>query len=408
MMRSLFSGVSGMQSYQSKMDVVANNIANVGTTGFKAGRMSFKEAVVQTERGASRPSGAVGGTNAQQIGLGVDIGAVSTDFGQGVLERTGRATDLAIEGDGFFVIGGRGGFQYTRDGQFDFDAEGRLVSLLNGGPIKGVMADQNGNVVMTGALEDIIIPDGLQMPAEATTLVNISGNLDAGAAVGTIETLSFTVYDSIGSSHVVNMQFEKIADGQWDWSADIGGVNVGSGSATFGAQGELTGMTGSIAFAPTNGAQALAVNFDANGAQAFAGLTQFASETTVAGSAADGAVPGILDRITIDPSGIIYGAFSNGRTRALAQVALARFSNPAGLDRIGGNMYQISANSGEVQIGTSADFGAAIRSESLEASNVDLTAELTNMIVTQRAFQANARVISTSDELLQEVAALKR
>lgn len=408
MMRSLFSGVSGMQRYQAKMDVVANNIANVGTVGFKGSNMTFKEAIVQTERSASRPSGLIGGTNPQQIGLGVDVAAVTTDFSQGLLERTGRTTDLAIEGEGFFILGGLRGLQFTRDGQFDFDASGRLVSLLNGAPVKGVMADQNGNITMTGVLEDIVIPDGLQMPAEATTLVKISGNLDANAAVGAVETLSFAVYDSLGDSHVVNMRFEKMADGQWDWSADVDGVNVGNGSASFGAQGELINMTGSIAYAPANGAQPLAINFDANGAQAFAGLTQFASQTTVTAAAADGVAPGSLERLTIDATGVIYGIFDNGRTRALAQIAMARFSNPAGLERVGGSMYEISPNSGEPQIGMATELGATIRSESLESSNVDLTSELTDMIVTQRAFQANARVITTSDELLQEVAALKR
>lgn len=408
MMRSLFSSVSGMRSYQTKMDTIANNIANVGTTGYKSSRLTFQEAVVQTERSATRPSGSMGGTNSQQVGLGVGVGAVSIDFGQGALERTGRVTDLAIEGDGFFIIGSGSGLQYTRDGQFDFDATGRLVSLLNGGPVKGVMADQNGQIAMTGELEDIVIPGNLQIPAEATTRVTISGNLDAGAAIGTVETLSFTVYDSMGESHVINMRFEKVADGRWDWSADIGAVNVGGGSATFGSQGELVSMTGSIAFTPTNGAQALAIDLDASGSQAFAGLTQFASATTVAGSAADGALPGLLERITIDRTGMIYGVFSNGRSRVLAQIALARFSNPGGLERVGGNMYQISANSGEPQVGTADAFGAAIWSEALEASNVDLTEELTNMIVTQRAFQANARVITASNELLQEVASLMR
>lgn len=408
MMRSLFSGVSGMQSYQAKMDVVANNIANVGTTAYKSRRMTFREAVVQTERSASRPSQTMGGTNPQQIGFGIGVGAVSVNFSQGPLDRTGRLTDLAIEGDGFFIIGTQGSVEYTRDGQFDFDADGRLVSLLTGGPVKGVKADAQGNIVMTGMLEDIVIPDNLRIPAEATTRVRLSGNLDARADVGTEATLSFSICDHIGNTHVVNMQFTKTAAGQWNWVADVGGVNVGNGTIEFGSQGELTNMTGSISYTPPNSTQALTIDLDARGVEAFAGLTQFATPTTLLGSPADGSVPGVLERVMIDPSGIIYGAFDNGKTRALAQIAVARFSNPAGLESVGGNMYQMSTNSGEPQIGLAPNLGMTIRSEFLESSNVELTEELTQLILTQRAFQAAARVITTSDEMLQEASALKR
>ena len=412
MMRSLFAGVSGMRNHQVRMDVIGNNIANVNTLGFKASRVTFEEALSQLVRGASRPgatgSGSVGGSNPMQVGLGVNLGSIDTLFTQGNLENTGVTTDLAIQGDSLFVLSDGSRYYYTRAGNFQIDATGRLVSATNGFTVQGRLAVDG---VLTQEVGDIILPIGQSAPAQATTTVRLAGNLDAQAADGTTRETTITVYDSLGTGHELRVVFTK--DGpDWDFSvyADGNATAIGTGTLSFTADGRLDAPEmQTVSFTPSNGANQMDIElvFGTNGG--LDGLTGFGGAMTAALREQNGYPAGELEGITIDRTGTITGSFSNGMVMTLAQIALADFSNPAGLYKDGGNMYTESPNSGTPVIGFAGENSAStIASGTLEMSNVDLAQEFTNMIIAQRGFQSNARVITSSDEMLQELVNLKR
>lgn len=425
MMRSLFSGVSGLKNHQVRMDVIGNNISNVNTTAFKAGRVTFKEGFAQVLQGASRPSGDTGGTNPRQVGLGMQVGSIDTVFNQGNLESTGVATDLAIQGDAFFVLARGNERFFTRAGNFQLDAEGRLVSGTTGLAVQGRSAT---NGILAETLGDIRLPTGQQTAANETTAVTMAGNLDASAVFGstdaTLDT-SISVFDSQGRKHDLKITFTKTASANtWNWQVDptamglvAGDITdnngdgvVGGGTLTFDGQGILTlpATNPTLTFTPPGGASAMIVEVDF-GTGSVNGLTQFSSSSTAIARDQDGYGSGILQNFVIDSAGAITGAFSNGTTQILGQIAMADFNNPGGLVRSGDNLYNVTANSGEAAIGYSGESSrSTIAAGALEMSNVDLTQEFTSMIVAQRGFQANGRVITGTDEMLQEVVNLKR
>ncbi len=412
MMRSLFAGVSGMRNHQVRLDVIGNNIANVNTLGFKASRVTFEEALSQLVQGASRPgatgAGSIGGSNPMQVGLGVNLGSIDTLFTQGNLENTGITTDLAIQGDSLFVLSDGNRNHYTRAGNFQIDAAGRLVSATNGFTVQGRIAVDG---VLTQQVGDIILPISQSSPAQATTAVHLAGNLDAQAADGTERESSITVYDSLGASHELRIVFTKNG-ANWDYSvyADDGAAAIGTGSVTFTPDGRLnTPETAAISFDPGNGANTLSIDLVFGTTGGLDGLTGFGGAMTAALREQNGYTAGELEAITIDRTGTITGSFSNGMVMTLAQIALADFSNPAGLYKDGGNMYTESPNSGTPVIGFAGESSpSTIAAGTLEMSNVDLAQEFTNMIIAQRGFQSNARVITSSDEMLQELVNLKR
>ncbi|MEX2582677.1 MAG: flagellar hook protein FlgE [Gemmatimonadota bacterium] len=424
MMRSLFSGVAGLKNHQVRMDVIGNNVANVNTIAFKSGRVTFKEGFAQLLQGASRPQAGQGGTNPRQVGLGMQVGSVDTIFTQGNLETTGVSTDLAIQGDAFFVVGRGSENYYTRAGNFQLDAEGRLVSGTNGFLVQGRMATDG---VLAQSLSNITIPAGQQASASATTSAQIGGNIDAASAAdatSAVET-SITVFDSQGSKHELKITLTKTADNAWSWEVDPtsmglvagditdddGDATVGGGTLTFdGATGLLTApaTNPTLSFTPPGGGAAMAVELDFGGGTV-GGLTQFAGNDSAGFLEQDGYASGTMQGFSIDRTGTITGSFSNGNTMILGQIAMANFNNPGGLVRTGDNLYSLSANSGEAQISYASDNSpSTIAAGTLEMSNVDLTQEFTNMIIAQRGFQANGRVITSTDEMLQEVVNLKR
>ena len=424
MMRSLFSGVSGLKNHQVRMDVIGNNISNVNTMAFKAGRVTFKEGFAQVLQGASRPSGDRGGTNPRQVGLGMQVGSIDTVFNQGNLESTGVATDLAIQGDAFFVVSRGNERFYTRAGNFALDAEGRLVSATNGYAVQGRSAISG---TLLDAVGDIRLPTGQQTAAMETTEAIVGGNLNASVVVGspeaTVDT-SISVYDSQGRKHELKLTFTKVTDNVWSWSVDPtamglaagaitdndGNPTIGGGQLTFNGTGMLAAPTTPpiLTFTPPGGATAMSVNLDF-GDGSISGLTQFSSSSTALLRDQDGYTSGTLQNFVIDSTGMITGAFSNGTSQPLGQIALADFNNPGGLVRAGDNLYAVTANSGEPGIGFSGESSrSSVAAGALEMSNVDLTQEFTNMIVAQRGFQANGRVITGTDEMLQEVVNLKR
>ena len=407
MMRSLFSGVSGLKNHQTRMDVIGNNIANVNTVAFKAGRVNFEDILSQTVEGARSPqTGGMGGVNPKQVGLGMGISSIDTLFTPGSLQSTDNPTDFAVQGEGFFIVSDGSQVYYTRDGAFKTSADGALVNS-NGFRLQGWMADTDGNIDSTQALQNITIPVGAQMKPKATTQIAFEGNLDANAAAGSEWITSVQVYDSLGNPHNLTITFTKTTTAnEWGWEATLDGIQAtsdGTGTITFDANGSISSSgTGTPNFA-IPGANAISLNID------FSQLTQFGGNPTAYINFQDGYEAGSLDMVSTDSGGVLTGIFTNGQSKALAQIALATFSNPGGLLKEGGNLYQISNNSGLPNIGT-ADSGGrgSIAVGALEMSNVDLAQEFTNMIVTQRGFQANSRVITTSDEMLQDLINIKR
>ena len=472
MMRSMFSGVSGLRAHQLKMDVIGNNIANVNTVGYKSQRATFQEVFNQTIKGAGSPQAGRGGTNPQQIGLGISLASIDTFHIRGAVQRTDNNTDLAINGDGFFILSNSADFlsrTYTRAGNFTLDEYGNLVAP-NGYRVLGYMEDEernpapDGSTVLKGVLEGIVISKSKSYPAMATNSATMEGNLDKDLArvpAGTnpddidnyIEynnlTKTFEVkngvkvretttvfYDSLGGQHKVKFTFIRGlasgtsvgADNEWgviiqnlddmsyfakDDSTSVSDPPQLSGIVIpiqFDENGKIT--TGSsndkatsvILQIPGNGIfEDMEVKVD------FSNLTQFANESTASITNKNGYPQGYLDTFSIGPTGEIYGIFTNGQSRVIGQIALATFKNPAGLEKTSENMYQVTPNSGEPIIGLPGSSGlGALNPGTLEMSNVDLSAEFTEMITTQRGFQANSRIITTSDEMLQELVNLKR
>lgn len=463
MMRSLYAGVSGMQNHQTRLDVIGNNVANVNTTGFKRGRVNFQDMISQQMSGAASPTTEVGGVNPKEVGLGVTVAAIDTVFTQGNLQTTGVSTDIAIQGNGFFVMKNGEESFYTRAGAFSLDSEGTLVNPANGMRVQGWMADEiNGQMVLqtAGSTEDLIIPVGSKDPAKATENVNFACNLNKNTpeilegaspediARGTWSTEQ-KIYDSFGNEHMLNVSFTRVVGNPNQWQATvvvdpdmaeesqtrvglnttdgqentflINFDNTGTLQSVTDSAGNLTNPEGQIVLQtsfnviganpdedgnPTR--QTLNINLGTIGSQKNT-ITQSASSSSTKAFYQDGYTMGYLDNFKIDSSGIITGVYSNGTNRTIGQIALATFANQGGLEKAGDNTYVESNNSGMANIGTSGIAGkGSMLAGALEMSNVDLTEQFTDMIVTQRGFQASSKTIQTAETLLDTVMSLKR
>lgn len=439
MMRSMFSGVSGLRAHQTRMDVIGNNVANVNTVGFKSGRVTFQEIFSQTLRGAGAPDSASGrgGTNPMQVGLGLGVGAIDTIMTRGSLQRTDNPTDLSIEGDGFFVVKGGNAdtFKFTRAGNFGVDKIGNLVtgSGLNVYGWQKYARQTDGTYVFDteqpieaiNLYSDVYNKNKKMIAAKATTSAVLSGNLDAAKAVAAVPatptadeifTVPMTVYDNLGNDYKVNTQFWKAtataAGSTWTWRIQPGtgysGMTAATGTLTFDATGKLTGgaTPTPVTFVPdaATGTGNFPVQLD------FSKITTYSADSSVKPSSIDGYSTGNLVTFNIGSDGILTGIYSNGQQQPLGLVALAGFENPAGLQKVGDNMYIPTTNSGDFKKGLKAgsEGVGTLSPGTLEMSNVDLSQEFTNMIVTQRGFQANSRIITTTDEMLQELVNLKR
>jgi flagellar hook protein FlgE len=413
MMRSLNAGVSGLQQYQEMMDVVGNNIANVNTVGYKANEVTLEDMISQTEAGAMAPTATAGGVDPRQVGLGVTSGTISTIFTQGNLQTSASPTDLAIQGNGFFILtqGGSQAQYYTRDGAFNVDANNVLVNPSNGMEVQGWMADANGKINTSAPLGALTVPMGELMTSKQTDTASYVGNLDSTQVAGPTSDYQNTlqVYDSLGNSHLVTVTFEKTAvTNEWQWTAAGTGITVGpnnTGVIDFDTNGNFVGQTGMLELDVTANGAMSPLDITPN----FSGTTQFGTASTITVGSQDGYAPGVLQSFTIGQDGIITGVYSNGSTRDVGEIALATFRNPGGLIKTGSSNYQSSPNSGIADIGaaTTGSRGSII-SGSLEMSNVDLSQEFTNMIVDERAYQANSKIIQTGDEMLQTLIGLKR
>lgn len=390
MLRSLYSGVSGLRSHQAMLDVTGNNIANVNTAGFKSSAVQFQDTLSQLAKAAAGPQAEAGGTNPAQVGLGVQVGGISTNFSQGSAQSTGRSTDMMISGDGFFITAKGGERLYSRAGAFDLDVSGRLVSP-DGAVLQGWTAN-NGILADGGPVDDIVLSSAGVTPAKATSTATVAGNLPAEAAAGDTLVRDVKAYDTTGTELALTLTFTRNATG---WAVD--GTD-GTSSAT----GQLDFTDGVLDPAPAPMVVGgIAVDLST--------VTGFAGLTTAVISGQNGNKAGTLESFSIAADGSVTGSFSNGLKQTVARVAMANFANPGGLEKAGASGYRTTVNSGEAEIGVggSAGFGG-ITGGYLEMSNVDLSQEFTNLIVAQRGFQANARIITTSDEVLQELTNLKR
>ncbi|PJZ69569.1 flagellar hook protein FlgE [Leptospira perolatii] len=464
MMRSLYSGVSGLKNHQIRMDVIGNNISNVNTHGFKTERVTFQDMISQELRGASEPKDNIGGVNPQQVGLGALIAAIDKIMTQGALQTTGKNTDVAISGEGFFIVKDGDKQFYTRAGAFNLDKNGYYVNPANGLKVQGWNAklDDKGNkyINSSASIEDIIIPVYSKEPAHATTKIDFRSNLNSSVPAvppdATAEEITamindpdpkqrrghvttIKVFDDQGEQREFKMEFYKVRENTWKARiamTDASQVSVDV-AATGGQNTQLPGNTelefgftpdGKIVYVSdgtdvmNTGKLSAKVSFKLPGnpaVQSFDlslgeagmvdGITQFSSDFTTKAVKQDGYTMGYLESFSIDNSGTVTGVYSNGVKQPLARIATAVFNNPAGLDKVGDTMFAFSNNSGEALIGEAGIAGRGkINAGLLEMSNVDLSDQFTDMIVTQRGFQANSRTITTTDQMLQEVLGLKR
>ena len=463
MMRSLYSGVSGLQNHQTRMDVIGNNISNVNTNGFKRGRVNFQDMISQQLSGAAKPTDELGGVNPKEVGLGMTVASIDNVFTQGNLQSTGVSTDIAIQGNGFFIMKSGEESFYTRNGSFGLDSDGTLVNPANGMRVQGWMADEvNGQMLVSTAAtpEDLIIPVGSKDPAKETTNVNFACNLNKntpesleGASADDIYKGTWgteqKIYDSFGNEHMLSVSFRRVVGNPNQWqatvqidpdNADYTQTRVGLGTTdgventflvnfdNFGALQSVTDSAGNVtnpegqivlqtsfAVAESNAdgegnpyRQTLNINLGTIGSFKDT-ITQSASKSTTKAFYQDGYTMGYLDNFKIDSSGIITGVYSNGTNRTIGQIAMATFANDRGLEKAGDNTYVESNNSGMARIGESGIAGkGTLMAGALEMSNVDLSEQMTDMIVTQRGFQSNAKTIQTADTLLETVLSLKR
>ncbi len=413
MIRSMSSAISGMKNHQLMLDVVSNDIANVSTAGFKSSNVVFSDVLSQT-LSAGDPNGVVAGTNPAQVGLGVRLASTTQSFAQGALQRTGNSTDMAIEGEGFFVVSNGTEQQYTRGGAFSLDVSGNLATV-NGSYVMGWQADNTGTVDTNGATQRLQIPLGSPLAPVQTSSVGVSGNLSASAAIGTTVATTVTGFTSQGGSVQLNISYTKSAANQWTAAASYGSpgtsVALTNNVLDFNAgTGELAAPVGraiDIAAGVIPGLPG-AVSIDLGAVGAAARLTQFGNATTVGVANQNGSSAGTLQSFNVSNGGAIVGVYSNGKSVTLGQVAIAMFANAQGLERVGG-AWRETGNSGIAQVAPASAGGRGkISAGTLEMSNVDLAEEFSKLIVAQRGFQGNAKVISTSDEVLQEVLRIGR
>jgi flagellar hook protein FlgE len=423
MLRSLFSAISGLQAHQTKMDVVGNNIANVNTVGYKSQTTVFEDTLSQLLRNGSSPTATTAGTNPAQVGLGVKVGDITTNFSQGSTQSTGRQTDFMISGDGFFVTQSGNEQLYTRAGSFDIDATGRLVTP-DGGILQGWMAGPNG-VSTNGPVGDLKIPFGQTIPPVATTASAFQGNLDSQAKVtvpATVVQTSVTMYDAQGSAHPMNYTFTKTAGG-WDMQVldstgspmkltDASGALLGppavtTQALTFNSSGVMTGpVAKQFFFAPGFAGSTTPVAVDLSAITSFGGTSTATAAKPVTGA---GSAMGSLESFSLGNDGTITGVYSNGMRNAIGQLALASFANPGGLTKAGNSAYRVGDNSGDPKVGVAGAGGrGTLTAGALEMSNVDLSQEFTGLIIAQRGFQANSKVITTSDQILNELVNMKQ
>ena len=432
MITSLYTAISGLSADSTSLSVIGDNIANMNTVGFKASRVAFGDVLSQT---------LIGVAGSSQVGRGVQISGVTPLFTQGSFETTESVLDLAIDGDGFFTVSDGHANAFTRAGQFTVDKDGNIANQ-DGLILQGYIADATGKI--TGTTGNLTVANA-QSTAHVSSAASLALNLDATADIQTTaftldgngdgadndpanynSSSTITVYDSQGGSHQITLYLEKTGDNAWNVHyvhADATDpdllVEAGSQALSFDLDGSLIDDNSGTAIDFDFGSsvttpQSIAFDFgtgtgETPAGSGFDGTTQFASDFAVLSLSQNGYSSGNLKNMTISADGIITGIFTNGQTRSIGQIALAKFLAPDELTKLGRNLFAESYASGQPIIGMADTSGLGrVLSNTLELSNVDLASEFVKMISSQRGFQANSRVITTTDELLQELVNLKR
>jgi flagellar hook protein FlgE len=413
MLSSFIIGLSGMKANSTSLTVVGNNLANLNTTGYKGSVVSFQDLLGAT---LTRTNGA---GNPMQPGMGVSLAGVSPVFSQGGLQTTAKTTDVAILGNGFFVVSNGVQNYFTRAGDFTLDSKGYLMTQ-QGMYVQGYSAT-NGVMNSTGSLGNLQLSPGTSLSPTSTSTVTLDSNLNSSAKAGDKFSTSIDVYDSLGKAHTLTYTFTKGAANTWGYSITVPGADVGqanavevkSGSLSFNSAGQLTApaadVTGIAVTGFVNGAADLTFTWEIKTPAGASRLTQFNNPSSTSQATQNGYSFGTLVGFQVDQNGYVQGSFSNGQVQTLGQLVLANFNNPQGLIREGQNYFVASPFSGEPIIGAAGSAGrGTLVGGALELSNVDIAQEFTSMIMAQRGYQASSRVITTSDEVIQEALNLKR
>lgn len=430
--RSILAAVSGIDANQTYLDAVANNIANADTIGYKDQSVQFQDLLAeQISGGAAPPASGGAGVNPISVGSGVRVGASTADLSEGSLEATGQATDVAIQGSGYLITDSGGQVGYTRDGSLTVDANGNLATQY-GGLVMGWQATGAGSINTNAPTTAIKIPSGETIPAQATAALTVGGNLPAWSGSGTVPTATTTLdaYDALGNSMAVTLTFTGVAGAanQWTvsgsvpapngttdqlWSTDpvvtfaptsgqVSSISVGGTPVTANSDGSISLPVGTMPAGysfPTGDTW----KFNFPSPSSSSAVTQFAGQQTI-GMTQDGHASGSLESFSIGSDGTITGSFSDGTTLALGQIALASFTNPSGLSDAGNGTFQVTPNSGQPSIGVAGTGGrGALLGGELEQSNVNLGTELTNLINAQESYDANTKVLTTTQQVIQSL-----
>ncbi len=402
-MPSFYIPLSGLESDSSALNTVANNLANMNTTGYKSQAVNFSDLFYQQ-------LGSEGSGNLIQLGSGVGIAGIQSKFIDGSVVSTGNATDVALQGNGFFVLQNGNSQIFTRDGNFNLSANGALTTQ-SGLPVMGYPAV--GGVVNTNApLVPITLPLGQIEPAKATTAMGMTANLDSTAAVGTAVPTQITVYDSLGVAHIATVTYTKAATNSWNYAITMpAGVAAGSanttGTLTFNSSGTLTAPAANVPGVSftglTDGAANLSITFDVLGASGKPTITQMAAASAASGTIQDGYVSGAYRDFSVGSDGTVTANFMNGQSLAVGRIAMANVPSVAGLQLLGGGNFAATAASGTATVGVSGAAGlGTMQDAALEASNVNISAEFSNLIIAQRAFEASSKAVTTFDTITQE------
>ena len=397
--------LSGLAASSEWLNVISNNLANLNTDGYKDEGLNFADLFNQMQ-------GLSGNGNPIQVGTGVTVGAEASNFANGTIAQTGIASNMALQGNGYFVVqGSNGQMNYTRDGSFSVNTLGQLCTA-DGQLVMGYPA-ANGQVSTTSALGAINVNEASTIPAQPTTTLSIDANLDSRSATGATFSSPVTVYDSLGDSHQLTVTYTNTGTNSWSYSvtipsADVGGTGtsttVASGSMTFNSSGQLTSPTSPVSLGITglaDGAANMNLSWSLTGPNG-SSITQQASDSATTATNQNGYGVGTLTGYAVTSNGTVEGEFSNNQTIALGQVAVASFANQQGLTQVGNNNYQATSASGAAVVGQAGIGGnGSIVGGAVEESNVSLSGEFSNMIIAQQSYDANAKALTTMDQVTQ-------
>ena len=406
-MASFSVPLSGLQASSSALEVIGNNLANLNTDGFKDQTLSFGDIFSQMQ-------GTSGNGDPIQIGSGVKVDGTSSNFTDGSVTATGTNSNMALQGNGYFVVSDNGDTSYTRNGDFSVNTSGQLTTS-SGDLVMGFPAI-NGIVSTSGVLAPITVTSSGTVPAAATSTFQVSANLDSASAVGTTFNTPLTVYDSLGTSQTLNVQYTNTGANAWSYSVTLPGSATGSTDATttlasgtmsFSSSGQLAATTGPVSAIKitglTDGAADMSLSWNLNDSSGNPTITQQNTASALNTTPTqNGYAAGALTGYSVLSDGVVEGSYSNGETLALGQVAVASFANPQGLAQTGGGNEQATSGSGAAVIGQAGVGGdGTITGGSVEGSNVNLSTEFANMIVAQQSYDANAKVLTTLDQVDQ-------